>query len=113
MAALGRLIKRSFVAAGALTAVALAIAAFEKVEIPIMGRDTVLVWKAQNADFEARFIVRIALFDPNRFLEWEDGKTQGTVSMAQRDIQEAPGYDSSNLFVPGVDKGAQTPPLYG
>jgi len=104
MAALGRPLIRSFIVAGAMFAAALTIWALEEMELPLMGRDTVLVWKTQSHDFEANFIARIAVFNPNRFLEWEDGKTQGTVFMTQRDIQEAPGYDSSSLFVSGMDK---------
>jgi hypothetical protein len=104
MVALRRPLKRSLMVAGAMLAAALTLWAFENIELPPMGRDTVLVWKAQSPDFETNFIARIAIFTPNRFLEWEDGKTQGTVSMTQQDIQEAPGYDSSNLFVSGVDK---------
>lgn len=104
MAACERLLQRSFLAGIALSAIAWTMWAMERIELPPMGRDTVLVWNTRSLDFEARFIVRIAIFAPNRFLEWEDGKTQGTVFMPQRDIQEARGYFSSSLFVSGVDK---------
>lgn len=72
--------------------------------IPAFGRDTVLVWKIENLNFNASFIARIAAFSPDRFLEWEDGQTQGTVLIPQRDILEARGYDTSGLFVTGMDK---------
>ena len=104
MAAFGRLLKICFLACIVLSTAALKLVASEQIELPIMARDTVLVWKVQMPDFESRFIVRIAMFAPNRFVEWEDGKTQGTIFMIQRDVQEAPGYESTSLFDPGVEK---------
>lgn len=104
MAAFGRLLKTAFLAGGALSIAVFSILAVEQIELPIMARDTVLVWEVQMPDFESRFIARIASFEPNRFLEWEDGKTQGTILMVQRDIQNARGYESTSLFDPGVDK---------
>jgi hypothetical protein len=104
MAALWRLLKKSLVAGGALSVAAWIVLAVEQMELPKMGRDTVLVYKAQYQDFEAMFIARIAAFAPNRYLEWEDTNAQGTVFIAQRDILDAMGYESSSLFVPGIDK---------
>jgi hypothetical protein len=79
-------------------------ASSDKDPLPAFGRDTVLVWKIQNQNSEADFVVRIAEFSPDRFLEWEDGFTQGTIFMPNRDIVEAKGYVGSNLFESGVDK---------
>jgi hypothetical protein len=76
-------------------------------QLPSFGRDTVLVWKTQNLDYRSDFVMRIAEFLPDRFLEWEDGQTQGTLFMASRDIQEAQGYSSSNLFKSGIDARTQ------
>ena len=76
-------------------------------QLPAFGRDTVLVWKAQNKDYSSDFVIRIAEFLPDRFLEWEDGQTQGTLFMSSHDIREAPGYSSSDLFKSGSDARTQ------
>jgi hypothetical protein len=72
-------------------------------ELPEFGRDTVLVWKTVNQDYSATLVVRIAEFSPNRFLEWEDANTQGTIFMPSSDIEGAKGYVSSELFKSGID----------
>lgn len=72
--------------------------------LPPLGRDAVLVWKIRNAQSEASFVARIAVFAPDRYLEWEDGNSQGTVWMSQRDVLNAKGYETSSLFVRGMDK---------
>ncbi len=71
--------------------------------LPDFGRDTVLVWKIQNLEFSFNFVVRIAEFLPDRFLEWEDEKTQGTLFMPSKDIQGATGYMNTQLFEAGLD----------
>jgi hypothetical protein len=71
--------------------------------LPVFGRDTVLVWKIQNRNFDSKFVVRIAQFYPDRFLEWEDTTTQGTIFMPSTDIQEAKNYISQSLFEAGSD----------
>ncbi len=73
------------------------------IQLPTLERDSVLVWKLQNMDFEADFVVRIAEFSPDRFLEWEDEKTQGTIFMPSQDILTAKGYVNTKLFVAGGD----------
>jgi len=72
------------------------------IQWPVFGRDTVLVWKIHNQGFTSEFVVRIAEFFPNRFVEWEDMVTQGTVFMPYHDIREAKGF-SSSLFEAGMD----------
>ena len=73
-------------------------------DLPAFGRDTVLVWKVKNVNRESSFVVRIASFYPDRFIEWESESSQGTVFMPLRDIQEAKDYVSRSLFEGGVDK---------
>lgn len=81
--------------------------------LPVFGRDTVLVWKIQSQDFLYSFVVRVAEFLPNRFVEWEDEKTQGTIFMPSRDIQGAKGYISSSMFESGMDtKGRNATTLW-
>ncbi len=74
-----------------------------EVRLPALGRNTVLVWKSENQGYSAEFVVRIAEFSPDRFLEWEDSKTQGTVFIPNRDILSAKGFSSSDLFGSGMD----------
>ncbi len=75
----------------------------EESRLPVFGRDTVLVWKIQGQDFDSEFVVRIAEFSPDRFLEWEDTKTQGTIFMPSQDILSARNYVTTNLFESGMD----------
>jgi hypothetical protein len=84
------------------------LAAFESISkaesrLPAFGKDTVLVWKLSNQEYNADFVVRIAEFSPDRFVEWEDEKSQGTILMPSRDLLSAKGYVNTNLFSSGVD----------
>ena len=83
-------------------AIALGFSAGE-VNLPALGRDTVLVWKSENQGYSAEFVVRIAEFSPDRFLEWEDSQTQGTIFIPNRDLLSAKGFSSSSLFGSGMD----------
>jgi hypothetical protein len=74
-----------------------------KRELPAFGRDTVLVWNIQNEEYEASFVVRIAEFYPDRFIEWEDEITQGTIFMPNQDLIAAKGFVNSSLFSSGRD----------
>jgi hypothetical protein len=81
--------------------------------LPAFGRDTVLVWKLQHLDYSADFVVRIAQFLPDRYLEWENETTQGTVLMPGRDIEDAKGYINSSMFQSGSDtKGNRSTTLW-
>ncbi len=71
--------------------------------LPSFGRDTVLVWKILNQDFESEFVVRIAEFLPDRFVEWENQTTQGTIFMPNRAISNAKIFVNASLFEGGVD----------
>jgi hypothetical protein len=71
--------------------------------LPELRRDSVLVYRIQNLDYKADFVVRIAEFSPDRYLEWEDETSQGTVFMPVRDIESAKGFINSNLFKSGSD----------
>lgn len=71
--------------------------------LPPFGKDTVLVWEARNQEFIDKLVVRIAEFLPDRFIEWEDATTQGTVFMESRDLVGAKGLVGTNLFKSGMD----------
>lgn len=97
---------RRFLIAIAVILAAVAAAAggpTEESGLPVFGRDTVLVYKIQNLDYNANLVVRIAQFMPGRYLEWEDDVSQGTVFMPGQDIEAAKGYINSSLFKPGSD----------
>jgi hypothetical protein len=72
-------------------------------QLPAFGRDTVLVWKILSAAYEKSFVARIASFSPDRFIEWEDERYQGTLFISQHDLNDAKGYENSNLFSSGRD----------
>jgi hypothetical protein len=71
--------------------------------LPPFGRDTVLVWKVQIQDDIREFVVRIAEFSPDRFVEWEDATTQGTIFMPSRALTSAKVFVNASLFEGGVD----------
>lgn len=71
--------------------------------LPTFGRDTVLVWKMQFSEDSSDFVVRIAEFLPDRFLEWENATTQGTIFMPGKAIAGAKVFVNASLFEGGVD----------
>jgi len=73
------------------------------VPLPALGRDSVLVWRILSAEVESNFVVRIAEFYPNRYFEWENSTSQGTVFLPDRSIRDARAYLNSRLFEAGVD----------
>ena len=81
--------------------------------IPAFGRDTVLVWQSENQGDTYRFVVRIAEFLPNRYLEWENETTQGTVFMSQKAVTTGRVFLNSRLFEGGVEaKGKDATTLW-
>src|SRR5436190_14156872 len=81
--------------------------------LPAFGRDTVLVWKISNQDEAATFVVRIAEFLPNRFVEWENSTTQGTIFMTQKAVTSARTFLNARLLEGGVDtKGKDATKLW-
>ncbi len=81
--------------------------------VPPFGKDTVLVWDVHNQDFSSKFVVRIAEFLPDRYIEWEDETTQGTIFMPNRAVTAAKAFVSARLFEGGVDtKGKNATTLW-
>lgn len=101
------------VALSLIAGVATAGGPSEESAIPVFGRDTILVYKIQNLDYNANLVVRLAQFLPDRYLEWEDDVSQGTVFMPGRDLEAAKGFINSSLFKPGSDtRGAGATTLW-
>ncbi len=103
--------------AGRLTLALLLIFSFaragEKAPIPVFGRDTVLVWRSENQGLISDFVVRIAEFLPDRFIEWEDDKTQGTIFMSNHALLAGKNFLNASLFQAGSDtKGAGATTLW-
>ncbi len=71
-------------------------------QMPSFGRDTVLVYKSSN-EKEGPFTVRIATFLPDRYVEWEDTTTQGTIFMPAKTVSAARALVNYQLFQAGVD----------
>lgn len=84
---------------------AVPLGAFTAVEnqLPAFGRDTVLVYEIRSGDQSYSFVMRIAEFVPDRYVEWEDTKTQGTIFMPNKDVVDAKGFVTARLFESGVD----------
>jgi hypothetical protein len=81
--------------------------------VPAFGKDTVLVWNIENMEYRASFVVRIAQFLPDRFIEWEDEQAQGTIFMPGKDILAARNLINSSLFQSGSDmKGKKATTLW-
>jgi len=70
--------------------------------LPVFGRDTVLVYRGSNEN-EGAFVVRIAEFTPDRYVEWEDSTTQGTIFMPAKAVTDARGFTNWRLYEGGVD----------
>lgn len=73
------------------------------INLPEFGRDTVLVWKVQNQSDTNTFVVRIAEFLPNRYIEWENATTQGTILMTRDAVSDAEDFIGSRLFEAGKE----------
>jgi hypothetical protein len=69
--------------------------------LPAFGRDTVLVYKSSVEN--DTLVVRVAEFAPDRFIEWEDATTQGTVLIPAKAVSDARAFVSWQLFQGGVD----------
>lgn len=67
------------------------------------GPGTVLVYRSKAGEQESQFIIRIARFEPDRFLEWESVSHQGTVHLYTEAVEEARRLSLNALFDPGVD----------
>jgi hypothetical protein len=97
----------AFLSFAAILTVSLKATSGDEAPFPAFGRGAVLVWKTQAQTYTSDFVIRIAEFLPDRYMEWEDFQTQGTVFIPSREIQEAKGYESNNLFKSGIESRAK------
>jgi hypothetical protein len=81
--------------------------------LPAFDRDTVLVYKTEIQDDVSQFVVRIAKFRPERFVEWENATTQGTIFMTSKAVEKARTFVNARMFEGGVDtKGKDATTLW-
>lgn len=71
--------------------------------MPPFGQDTVLVWKSEVPGQTHEFVVRIATFLPDRYFEWENSSTQGTVFLTSKAVNLAKAFVGTRLFEAGAD----------
>jgi hypothetical protein len=82
-------------------------------DLPTFDRDTVLVYKTEIQDDVSQFVVRIARFRPERFVEWENATTQGTIYMTSKAVERARTFVNARMFEGGVDtKGKDATTLW-
>jgi hypothetical protein len=67
------------------------------------GDKTVLVYQNQTGEETHQFVVRIARFRPDIFLEWESYSHQGTIHLRKKAVAEAKKITIGGLFEAGVD----------
>lgn len=81
--------------------------------LPTFAKDTVLVWNMKFSEETTEFVVRIAQFAPDRFLEWENSTTQGTIFMTGKALMNGKVFVNASLFEGGVDtKGREATTLW-
>ena len=79
-------------------------ALFEKNLSSLMfGDKTVLVYENQTGEDHHQFVVRIARFHPDIFLEWESYSHQGTIHLRKKAVADAEKLTVGGLFEAGVD----------
>jgi hypothetical protein len=70
--------------------------------LPAFGRNTVLVYR-NSLESNSTVVVRIARFTPDRYVEWEDAITQGTILMSAKAVSDAREFTTWRLFQAGSD----------
>jgi hypothetical protein len=67
------------------------------------GAKTVLVYENQTGPECHEFVLRIARFQPDIFLEWESFNHQGTIHLRKKAVADARKLTVGGLFEAGVD----------
>lgn len=65
--------------------------------------NTVLVYQNLAGGQEAQFVVRLARYHPDVFLEWESKTHQGTLHLYTHAVREGKKFSFAQLFEVGVD----------
>jgi hypothetical protein len=67
------------------------------------GERTILVYENQTREDRHQFVLRIARFRPDIFLEWESLNHQGTIHLRRKAVAESRKMTVGGLFEAGVD----------
>ncbi len=66
--------------------------------------NSVLVYQSQTGQGgETQFVIRVARFQPDIFLEWESRSDQGTLHLYQSAVEEGRSFTFTSLFEVGVE----------
>lgn len=68
-----------------------------------LGPNTVLVYQNRAGEQESQFVLRLARYHPDVFLEWESVNHQGTLHLFHKAVKEGKKFSFSQLFEIGVD----------
>jgi hypothetical protein len=70
----------------------------------LVGEKSILVYQSEDRQQrQSQFVLRLARYRPDIFLEWESLSHQGTLHLYQNAVQEAKVFHLSSLFEVGVD----------
>jgi hypothetical protein len=70
----------------------------------LVGPKSVLVYQSEDRQQkESQFVLRLARYRPDIFLEWESLSHQGTLHLYRKAVREATVFHLSSLFEVGVD----------
>ena len=70
----------------------------------LVGPKSILVYRNEDRlQRESQFVLRLARYRPDIFLEWESRSHQGTLHLYRKAVQEATVFHFSSLFEVGVD----------
>lgn len=68
-----------------------------------LGPKSVLIYQNTSGHRESQFVLRLARFQPDIFMEWETVSHQGTVHLHRRAVQDGLKFSLTQLFEVGVD----------
>jgi len=69
-----------------------------------LGSNSILIYENRPLrGREAQFVVRLARYGPDIFLEWESSADQGTIQLYKKAVEKAQAFTLSALFEVGVD----------
>jgi riboflavin synthase len=71
-------------------------------DLPLEAK-TILIYTSEVAERENSLVLRVARFQPDRFVEWETLASQGTIHLFKRAVKEGNRFFLDRLFEPGVD----------
>ena len=69
-----------------------------------LGPKSILVYRGLTQDGgQSQFVIRLARYQPDIFLEWESEAQQGTLHLYRKAVQKARKFTLTHLFEVGVD----------